>query len=808
MLCGTCASFNTLNNAERCTSDAIRRPRMEICAGIRLSCSTTVYSLFRISSFPRFLRLQAQSFLLWMRQPPDCNSRVLDGWLMELGKGYEMEMGWGVPLGTAMTSGNWFWRWALATERVLATPAVDTADHILQVLNLPLIPSVQKEPYWRWRDYVSANLPVCFLFLEMVFSLELLDHAEPWQLGSQDAATPMMQGITDLHHDIFFFLILILVFVSRILVRALWHFHYQKNPIPQRIVHGTTIEILRTIFPSIIPMFIAIPSFALLYSMDEVVVDPAITIKAIGHQWYRTYEYSDYNSSDEQSLTFDSYTIPEDDLEFGQSRLLEVDNRVVVPAKTHLRIIVTPADVPHSWAVPSSGVKCDAVPGRLNQISISVQREGVYYGQPTAEPTLAQPHHPGCEPPEKQAITASGWSYREPRSKAVDKIEEGARLPVEQRRRNHGALHTEQASLRDETPAQGPQFSLGGRTKDLWKSGLPRPHGQRNSVLRKEAVSAEGEGPATAETIDPILVPSRLLRVREAWNPKYEGSLKIEKGGQGFRKGLTPLPGQDRWEGALSSKGHNQPLYLCWSYEAYLIIMKREKGFFSLLLAFSLPRGEGSLTYAFQAWRETKGLDFTYDQISLAFRSCSQLTLWLRRCREDLGVGCYFFGISLSCLCRRRFSSIRKRAREEDLSLLERESKRARLDEATSNQVAPETLSESPIVESSAIASPGSDTVSVEDSEQSLDPAPDSYSYLDGDLDSIHHSAGETLYNLLQKAGIKAPQSWTMPELAAEVFDAQGDIPYASEVLQDLLTHQVNSFYFEQTVELVRLIMG
>ncbi|KAK4412010.1 60S ribosomal protein L5, mitochondrial [Sesamum alatum] len=105
--------------------------------------------------------------------------------------------------------------------------------------------------------------------------------------------------------------------------------------------------------------------------MDEVVVDPAITIKAIGHQWYWTYEYSDYNSSDEQSLTFDSYTIPEDDPELGQSRLLEVDNRVVVPEKTHLRIIVTPADVPHSWAVPSLGVKCDAVPGRLNQTSIS-----------------------------------------------------------------------------------------------------------------------------------------------------------------------------------------------------------------------------------------------------------------------------------------------------------------------------------------------------------------------------------------------------------------------------------------------------
>ncbi|XP_071734021.1 cytochrome c oxidase subunit 2-like [Rutidosis leptorrhynchoides] len=213
------------------------------------------------------------------------------------------------------------------------------------------------------------------IVLEWLFlTIAPCDAAEPWQLGSQDAATPMMQGIIDLHHDIFFFLILILVFVSRILVRALWHFRKEKNPIPQRIVHGTTIEILWTIFPSIILMFIAIPSFALLYSMDEVVVNPAITIKAIGHQWYWTYEYSDYNSSDEQSLTFDSYMIPEDDLELGQLRLLEVDNRVVVPAKSHLRIIVASADVLHSWAVPTRPAIawCDAgnpsppsPPGRL-----------------------------------------------------------------------------------------------------------------------------------------------------------------------------------------------------------------------------------------------------------------------------------------------------------------------------------------------------------------------------------------------------------------------------------------------------------
>jgi len=219
--------------------------------------------------------------------------------------------------------------------------------------------------------YIGAAIP----------SFAYCDAPEPWQLGFQDAATPIMQGIMDLHHDIFFFLVQIAVFVLWVLSRALWCFRSKISPIPQRIVHGTTIEILWTIFPSIILMFIAIPSFTLLYSMDDVVVDPAITIKAIGHQWYWSYEYSDYNNSDEQSLAFDSYMVPEDDLELGQLRLLEVDNRVVVPAKTHLRVLITSADVLHSWAVPSLGVKCDAVPGRLNQISTFIQREGVYYGQ-------------------------------------------------------------------------------------------------------------------------------------------------------------------------------------------------------------------------------------------------------------------------------------------------------------------------------------------------------------------------------------------------------------------------------------------
>ena len=224
-----------------------------------------------------------------------------------------------------------------------------------------------------------------FFFLSILFiflfpTLAHLDAPEPWQIGFQDPATPVMQGIIDLHHDICFFMGVILVFVMWMLSRTLYHFSSSKNPVPEKIIHGTTIEIAWTVTPSLILVLIAVPSFALLYSMDEV-VDPAVTVKAIGHQWYWSYEYSDYNQSDEQSIAFDSYMIPEDELEPSQLRLLEVDNRVVVPVNTHVRFIVTSADVLHSWSVPSLGVKCDAVPGRLNAVHIFIKREGLFYGQ-------------------------------------------------------------------------------------------------------------------------------------------------------------------------------------------------------------------------------------------------------------------------------------------------------------------------------------------------------------------------------------------------------------------------------------------
>jgi cytochrome c oxidase subunit 2 len=177
-----------------------------------------------------------------------------------------------------------------------------------------------------------------------------------------------------------FLIILIMVSVSWVLARATNGFLEEKNSVPVNIVHASTLEVVWTIVPGLVLMVIAIPSFALLYAADEL-VDPAMTIKVVGHQWYWSYEYSDYETDDGDSLNFDSYIVQEDDLTVGSLRLLEVDNRVVVPTNTHVRVIVTAADVLHCWAVPSFGFKIDACPGRLNQSSIFVQREGVYYGQ-------------------------------------------------------------------------------------------------------------------------------------------------------------------------------------------------------------------------------------------------------------------------------------------------------------------------------------------------------------------------------------------------------------------------------------------
>lgn len=166
------------------------------------------------------------------------------------------------------------------------------------------------------------------------------------------------------------------------MIRTLYYFSFDTNRLTDEsrfVVHGTLIEVIWTVIPSLILVVVALPSFALLYSIDEI-IDPSITIKVIGHQWYWSYEYSDFQNQ-LGTINFDSYMVAEEDLNLGDLRLLEVDNRVVLPVNSHTRILVTAADVLHSWAIPSLGVKIDACIGRLNETSLFILREGIFFGQ-------------------------------------------------------------------------------------------------------------------------------------------------------------------------------------------------------------------------------------------------------------------------------------------------------------------------------------------------------------------------------------------------------------------------------------------
>lgn len=225
------------------------------------------------------------------------------------------------------------------------------------------------------------NLLIFFFYIKIKSKINILcDYAYPMQISFQDPATPVMEGIIALHHDLLFLLTIIGVSVGWILGKTTYLFYHKKNKFPSQITHNTAIEVVWTITPSLILMIIAIPSFALLYSIDEV-IDPSVTLKVIGQQWYWSYEYSDFTNKLNKTIQFDSYMIGQDDLKPGQLRLLEVDNRVVLPIKTHIRILITSGDVLHSFAIPSLGIKTDACPGRLNQVSLFIKREGVFFGQ-------------------------------------------------------------------------------------------------------------------------------------------------------------------------------------------------------------------------------------------------------------------------------------------------------------------------------------------------------------------------------------------------------------------------------------------
>ena len=214
-----------------------------------------------------------------------------------------------------------------------------------------------------------------------MFNTIFNDAPHVWQLGFQDSAAPGFTGLVTLHNTIGFYLIVISFSVFWVLFSIIYYYNSNKNPIAHKyLTHGTVVELVWTITPAFILLFIAKPSFGLLYIIDEV-ISPVITIKVIGHQWFWSFEYSDYEKESGETIEFDSYMLPEADLELGQLRLLDVDNKVKIPVDTHVRFIVQGADVIHDYAVPSLGIKVDAVPGRLNQASALAEREGVFYGQ-------------------------------------------------------------------------------------------------------------------------------------------------------------------------------------------------------------------------------------------------------------------------------------------------------------------------------------------------------------------------------------------------------------------------------------------
>lgn len=305
----------------------------------------------------------------------------------------------------------------------------------------------------------SSSLVIILSFVIILAGLYLQfdgfcvsDHTNFWKINPQDPITPIAYGIIKLHDHILFFLAVILFIVGYLLYSTYVKFYYgglNNDLVDLResgtfsslisnykeklsfsvfnrtynINHGTTIEIVWTILPAFVLLFIAVPSFALLYAMDEI-IDPVLTIKVIGHQWYWSYEYSDYSVVYANKLTdyhtpneiatwemlyrdmgfmkphqsiydklfdavvipettikFDSYMVHEAELNLGDLRLLKTDMPLFLPKNTHIRLLITSSDVLHSWAVPSFGVKVDAVPGRLNQTSIYLKNTGTFYGQ-------------------------------------------------------------------------------------------------------------------------------------------------------------------------------------------------------------------------------------------------------------------------------------------------------------------------------------------------------------------------------------------------------------------------------------------
>ena len=203
----------------------------------------------------------------------------------------------------------------------------------------------------------------------------LADQPKEWQLGFQNPASDGMRDIVNFHNNILLpIIIAISVFVLFLMIYVCIRFRESKNPNPSKTTHNVAVEVLWTLIPCLILIVMAVPSFKILYKQDTI-PKADLTVKAVGYQWYWGYEYPDEN------IIFESYMIKEDELKENQPRLLTVDNEVVVPVNKVVKVLITANDVLHAWALPSFGVKRDAVPGRINETWFKAEKVGTYYGQ-------------------------------------------------------------------------------------------------------------------------------------------------------------------------------------------------------------------------------------------------------------------------------------------------------------------------------------------------------------------------------------------------------------------------------------------
>jgi len=212
------------------------------------------------------------------------------------------------------------------------------------------------------------------------------DAPEFFQLKMQDPCSSIMEGILLFNKHLLFVVILIILAVSWLLSNTIYNFDYMINSTSTNFFHSNPLEIIWTSVPALILLTLAAPSFTLLYSMDEI-SDPELSLKVLGHQWFWSYEISDFNSCKEtgKSLKYTCYMLTNDELKTGNLkgffRNLETNKRVVLPTNTHIRLLISATDVLHSWTIPSFGLKVDACPGRLNQINLFIKRFGVFFGQ-------------------------------------------------------------------------------------------------------------------------------------------------------------------------------------------------------------------------------------------------------------------------------------------------------------------------------------------------------------------------------------------------------------------------------------------